>query len=547
MNRRRTKLSLFILLICLFPWGGRAYELSPADREILERSESPYKVSPEMEVQIRALVAPFKMDDELPGGFVFDGIAIDRHFVRLVMKSGGQESSVYLLPPVLAVDGAMGSPSFQLLTEGAEAPESAAALIAAVVKNDDGTFWPEPTVQEGGAGRRVPVVARKLHVSELIGDFLVVLLVIALFVGLPGFGGLFAGRRLSWWWAFLGVVAYGFAVRVIVAHLLQGDDASVAWSSSSDLPHSSVAWFLNTLGRFFPVDTGVVAALNLGMSSLTVAGIYLLVSLLVPGLWPAVVAGMVVASAPAHIALAGSITVMVPFLGLLTLAALANVAYTVTKDGRVHWLGTVLFLFAVFARPEGLLLALPTMALVPALLPRERLMRRDSWGPLVAQVIILLVRAGTLGNGPEQLDIFLSWQVDWGTIHANVGTWLVGFGRVSFAAMIFWAMGVAARPWKKEGALAIVMGAWLLLGVVVYYHVDMTGSFQGGRVALYFLVPLAWLAGQGARFLVSLQHTQRWWLLVLLLLWLLFTPLIHRSAINRDFKATFSHNFLIEA
>ena len=547
MNRILNHLLWLFVLVSLLPCRVGAYELTQEDRELLERAESPYKVSPEMEGKIRALAAPFELDGELPGGFIFDGIEIDRHFVRLIMKSSDLDSSVYLLPPVLEVEGAIGTASFQLVAEGAEAPESAAALIAAVVKNDDGTFWPEPTIQEDGAGRRVPVVARKLHVSELIGDFFVVLLLIALFVGVPGFMGIFANRRLSWWWAFLGVVAYGFAVRVFVAYVLQGDDASVAWSPSSDLPHSSIAWFLNTLGRFFPVDTGTVAALNLSIATLTVAGIYLLVGLLVPGLWPAVVAALVVASAPAHVALAGSITVMVPFLGLLTAAALAGVAYTVTNDGRVHWLGAVFFLFAVFARPEGLVLTLPLLALTPVLLTRERLRHRDSWGPLLAQVVVLVVRAATLGRGPDQVDPFLVWQIDWGTIHANVGNWLIGFGRVSFAAMIFWAMGIAARPWKTERGLSLVMGAWLLLGIAMYYHVDMTGSFQGGRVALYFMVPLAWLAGQGAGFLVKLQHTQRWWLLGLLLLWLIFTPLIHRSAIDRDFKATYGHNFLIEA
>ena len=204
-------------------------------------------------------------------------------------------------------------------------------------------------------------------------------------------------------------------------------------------------------------------------------------------------------------------------------------------------------LFALFARPEGLVLALPALALVPTLATREQLRRLDCWGPLVAQVVVLAARGITIGHGPEQVDPFLSWQVDWAAIHANIGNWLIGFGRVSFAAMLFWAMGIAARPWKSERALSLVMAGWFLLGVAVYFHVDMTTSFQGGRVALYFLLPLAWLAGHGARFLVGLKHTQKWWLLVLLVLWLLFSPLIHRSAVDRDFKATYRHNFLIEA
>jgi hypothetical protein len=547
MNRKLTVTFVFLLLGLLLPAGLLAYKLSPEDLELLERAESPYKVSPEMESKVQALTAPFEMDAVLPGGFVLEGIQIDRHFARLILKSGDLESSLYLLPPVVEADGAIGTPSFQLLPEGALAAESTAALIAAVVKNDDGTFWPDPAVQDEAAGRRVPVVARKLHVTELIGDFFVVLLLIALFVGLPGFRGVFVGRSLTWWWALLGIVAYAFAVRLIAAYSLHGDDPSVIWSPSSELPHSSVAWFLNTLGRFLVVGTGTVAAINLVIATLTVVGVYLLVTLLVPGIWPAIVAGLLVASAPMHVALSGTITVMIPFVGLLTAAALAGVTYTSTGDGRVHWLGATFFLFAVFARPEALVLTLPVLALVPILASREQLRRVDCWGPLLAQVVVLAVRGATIGMGPEQVDPFLSWQVDWGTLHSNVGNWLIGFGRVSFAAMLFWAMGIAARPWKSERALSVVMAAWLLLGIAVYFHVDMTASFQGGRVALYFLLPLAWLAAHGARFLVGLKHTQRWWLLVLLLMWLLFTPLIHRSAVDRDFKATYRHNFLIEA
>ncbi len=547
MNRKHIIPLSLLLLGLLLPISVPAFELSPEDRELLERTESPYKVSPEMEGKVRALALPFEMDGELPGGFVFDGIQVDRHFVRLILKSGELESSLYLLPPVIDVDGAIGSPSFQLLAEGADAAESIAAIVAAVVKNDDGTFWPEVELESEGAGRRVPVVARKIHVAELLGDLFVVLLLIALFVGLPGFKGVFVKRRLAWWWALLGVVSYGFAVRIIVAYFVHGDDPSVIWSPSSELPHSSVAWFLNTLGRFFVVGTGTVAALNLVIATMTVAGIYLLLTLLIPGIWPALIGALVIATAPMHVALAGTITVMVPFLGLLTAAALAGVAYAKTGDGRVHWLGAALFLFAVFARPEGMVLALPVLALVPVLASRKQLRRLDCWGPLAVQVAVLVARGATIGMGPEQVDPFLTLSVEWGTIHANIGNWLVGFGRVSFAAMIFWAMGVAARPWRKERGLFAVMAAWLLLGIAVYYHVDMTSSFQGGRVALYCLVPLAWLAGHGASFLVALKHTQRWWLLVLLILWLLFSPLIHRQAVERDFKATYRHNFLIEA
>lgn len=548
MNRKMNVLvSCCLLLWALLPSLALAYELSPGDRELLERAESPYKVSPEMEGKVRALVAPWELDAELPGGYVFDGIQIDRHFVLLILKSGEQESFLYLLPPVVDAGSPISSPSFQLLAEGTEAPESMAAMIAAVVKNDDGTFWPEPVLEEGGAGRTVPVVARKIHVTELIGDFCVVLLLIALFVGLPGFRGIFTNRGLAWWWAFLGIVAYGFAVRVVVAYYLHGDDPSVAWSASSELPHSSMAWILNTLGRFVAVGTGTVAALNLVMATVTVAGIYLLVTLLIPGLWPALCAALFVASAPMHVALAGTITVMIPFVGLLTAAALAGVAYVSTGDGRVHWLGAALFLFAVFARPEGMVLALPVLALVPVLASKEQLRKLDCWGPLLAQVVVLALRAATVGMGPEQVDPFLSWDVDWASIHANIGNWLIGFGRVSFAAMIFWAMGIAARPWRTERALSVVMAAWVLLGIIVYFHVDMTSSYQGGRVALYFLLPSAWLAGHGARFLVGLKHTQRWWLMVLLLLWLFFSPLIHRDAVDRDYKATYRHNFIIEA
>ncbi len=538
-------LGFILLLATVGNVGG--YELSPSDRELLEQAQSPYKVSPEKEAALLSLLAPFKLDGEVPGGYVLDGFEIDKHLVRVVLKGQGADVSVYLLPPVLEVEGALASPSFKLLVEGDSAGEAGAAIVAAVVKNDDGSFWPEPEVSAEGAGRRVPVVARKIHALELVGDFFVVLLIFALVLGVPRLGRSFSGRPLSWWWSLLAVVAYAFLVRGVVAYMVHGDEQSVLWSPSSQLAHSSVAWILGTLGRFVPVSTGLVAMFNLLFAVLTVLCLFLVLSLLVPGNWPALVGAMVVASAPMHVTLASTITVMIPFVMFLSGALLCLVAYARDGDVRVYWLGNAALLFAVFARPEGVLLVLPLVALTPLLVAPASLRKASFLVPFAAQLGILTVRLATIGSGPDYGDPFLSWQVDFAAFHANVGNWLFGFGRVSFAAMVFWAMGVAARPWRRDLRLTVVMAVWLILGIVVYYHVDMTNGFQGGRVALYCLVPLAWVAAWGGYFLVNLGHTQRWWVMVLLLLWLLLTPLIHRTAIDRDFKATYRQNFLIEA
>jgi hypothetical protein len=547
MNRLFTAL---VALLALAATGaaGNALELSPDDLERLGRAESRYKVSADMEPRIQALVAPFVLDGELPGGYVLDGISIERYFIRYDARKGDDVVSLYVLPPTVSVDAQAITPNFKLVAEGPESgAETAAALLAAVTTNDQGEFWPEPPPAAEEPGRQIAPAVRKVHFTELVGDLLVVLLIVALFLGIPSLRKAFSGRPLAWWWGMLGIFVYAFVVRLVIHGAATEGLPDAAWTPSGGVVHSSVAWYLTTIGRFMPMSMTTVAVINLVFGVLTVLAIYLLVSLLVDGVWPPVVAALFAASSPMHAALSGTITVMVPFLFFVTAAALCVAVYARTMEARAHLLAVAWLGFAVFARPEGIVLVLPVLALPFLLTPRDSWTRIHFWGPILLGLGVVLARALTLPSAPDFSDAFLVAAIDWGTFHSNVGIWLFGFSRVSFGAMLFWAMGVATRPWKRDLGLTLCMAGWLLLGIAVYFHVDMTATFQGGRVALYFLVPFAWLAALGTRFLTSLKHTQRWWILTLLLLWLLFSPLIHRDAIAHDYQAVFQANFLLEA
>lgn len=542
-----------IMALCAFLWTGTAFgvELSRDELEKLDAPESRYKVSPEMEKSFRELLAPFDLDALLPGGYVLEEISIERFYIRLKLERQANRADffqVYVLPPIVGSEQGVSTRSFKLLGEGNVDPEAMTALVSAIQQNDTGNFWPKAPLHVASGGRKVPPSARKVHFTELMGDFFIVLFVIFTVMGFGGFKKEFSGRPLTWWWVLLGVITMALGARIVSFFLLSGEIHAAPWTPSTELGHVSVAWYLNTVSRFAAVTLDVVAMLNVLAGTATVLGVYLLSSMLFPGILPSFLAGLFTLTWPAHLALSAGVSVMVPFAMFLVWALLCQLVYVRQRDMAVHMLGVLFFLSAVFGRPEGIVIAAALMVVPFVKVPWREWLAPHFWVPVGLEVAIMAIRAATLGSGPEYPDSFLSLTVEWRAFINNLGVWLFNWSRMPLAAMVLWAVGLAARPWKRLRSETILMAVWFVLGVAVYYHVSMVDDLQGGRVSLVFLAPLAFFTASAGEFLARMRPRVRWCAVGVVTLWLAISPLMHHTSIRKEYKAEkYETNFLLEA
>lgn len=526
--------------------SAAALELPSDELRKLDEASSRYKVVPEMAERVQALVAPFRLDGEVAGGFVLDGITLDRHSVALVLKKGSVSAVVTLLPPEVSVDGAGRSKSFLIVAEGDKGVVM--PLVDAVVRNDDGTFWPAAPKEEATSeqARRVDPSARKVHFTELLGDFLALVLLAALAAGAGAVRKAFAGRSLAWWWGFVGVVTAALGLRIVAFLVLPGGDLSGVWVPSSELPHVSAAWYLGIAGRFTTVSLEGVAVLNVVLGTLTVAAIFAVASLAMPGVAGPVAAGLAAATFPGHVAVSASISVMVPLVAFSVMTLLAILVHARTQEWRAGWLSAALFLFTVFMRPEAVALAIPLLAAAFLAVSVREWRRPAFFVPVAFMAAIVAARFASLPSAPEFAGEFLSWSVEPVALVSNLHHWWLAPSRVPPVLWLLVVAGIAGRPWRQDRAVFAAAVLWIVLAVAVWFHVDMTGTYRGGRVSLALLPPLALLAGFGAERILRLGHPRRGWLLAVLLAWLLLAPAIHWSVLSLDYKAVFEGNFILE-
>ena len=543
----RTAFLVTILLVSGAFAPVLAQELTAEDVERLESAASPYKVTPEMEGRIRDLLAPFDLDAELPGGYVLEGITIDRHSVKLLALSPDHQFVVHLLPPVVEARATLATPSFKIIVPPGANQETVAAITGAIVKNDNGTFWPETPAFETSEGRKIPPSVKKVHFTELMGDLFVVLLAVAAFLALSAFRQYFGSRPMAWWWLLLGCGVVAVAVRTTVYLLGLGVEHSGVWTPSAELPHVSTAWYLNMVSRFSLVTLKTVTVVNILFGVGTVVGVFVVASIFFEGLLAPLVAGLFVATLPAHAALSCSITTMIPLVFFLVWLLVGKALFSVTGNIRAHLFAAACTLFAVFARPEALVLVLPAVIYPFLAMKRAEWLKAGFLVPLALETTVIAVRIATLHLAPDYPDRFLSLELDVRALFNNLGVWVFSFGRMPFVAMLLWAVGIAARPWRTNLGASLVLGAWFLLAIAVYFHVDLSETFQGGRVSLVLVPVLALLAAQGGAALSAMKHKQRRWAIALVIVWLLLVPLIHSRALMQDYKAVYDTNYLVEA
>lgn len=542
-----------LLLSTLLTWmvlsaavPAAALEIPAADLRRLDDAASRYKVVPEMAERVQALVLPYVLDGEVTAGFVLDGISLEKHSITLVLLKGRESVRVHLLPPEVSLRSGTRSRSFALVVEGDSAV--AAPLLEAVAANDDGTFWPAAAKAEAASeqARRVAPSSRKVHFTELLGDLLLLVLLVAAVAGAPSFRRAFAGRSLGWWWGLVGVATTALAVRIVAFFALPGGDLTGVWVPSAELPHVSAAWYLGTAGRFATVSLEGVAVLNVVLGALAAVGVYGIASLAMPGVAAPLTAGLVAATFPGHVAVSASISLMVPLVTFAVYALLALMVYVRTREPWAYLFAAALFLFTMFMRPEAIGVAAALLA-VPLLgVPWKEWARPSFFGPLAAMVAMMAVRLATLPSAPQFEGEFLSWTVEPGALLGNLRHWWLAPSRVPLVVPVLAVLGLVGRPWREDRALFVALSLWLVVAVAVWFHVDMSQTFRGGRVSLALLPPLALLAGFGTLWLMRLEHPRRGWLVALFIAWLLLAPAIHWKVLALDYKAVFEGNFMLE-
>ncbi len=532
----------------LFPScaSAAAVELTSADLEKLDQASSRYKVVPEMADRVKALVLPFQLDGQVAQGFVLDGITLDRHRVGLVLKKGESLATVHLLPPEVSVDGGTKSRSFVIVTEGD--PAVTGPVVEAIVRNDDGSFWPAAPKEEAASeqARRVAPSVRKVHFTELMGDFFVLMLLVALGAGAGALRRTFAGRSLGWWWGLVGVTALALGLRIAAFLVLPGGELNGVWVPADELPHVSAAWYLGTMARFTTVSLEGVAVLNVVLGALTAAGTFAVASLAMPGTLGPLAAGLVVATLPGHVAVSASISPMIPLVAFSVMTLLALVVHARTREWGAHWMAAALFLFTVFMRPEAPVLGLALLGVSFVAVPVREWRRPSFFVPTVVMLAVAGIRVGTLSSAPPFEGEFLAWSVDPAAPFANLLHWWLAPARIPLVVPVLVVLGLACRPWREDRALFVVSVLWLAVAAVVWFHVDMTGTYRGGRVSLALLPPLALLAGWGVEWILRLRHPRRGWLVALFVAWLVLAPAMHWGGLAVDYKAVFEGNFMLE-
>jgi len=308
----------------------------------------------------------------------------------------------------------------------------------------------------------------------------------------------------------------------------------------------SPTWYLGTFDALFSMTMRSVSLLNVVAGTLTVAALFGLFSLTFPGLIAPLVATLLVATAPAHVAVSASLTSLLPMLAFLVFTCLAMAVFRSRPGLTVHLLVFMVGTFALFTRPEAPGLVLLIMC-HHAALSRAHWRRWSFALPFLLLLALALFRLCALDFAGPHADAFLSWELDLGALALNSRMALLGLPRVPLVAMVLWAVGLAARPWRTDPAGFALMTAWLAGAILFYFHVDLSQSLQLMRISIVMLVPLAWLGGHAAGLALKLPTPQNRWALALILAWLLLSPLIHQRSIERDYPIRFQSDYLTEA
>lgn len=447
------------------------------------------------EGEVRELVQPHRLDQEVIPGVVLDGIAIGHGRIRFTLCTVDGESCAVALTPRTADSDAAGSESFLFHFDGHDGTcrDAGERLLARVALNDPGEFWDEEVDPISGSEstRSDPTRDRGPWRIIVVGLW-------GLFLGVLGFR--VAGFRGPW--PDFALTAGLFAASVVAILLLAPrgpgdghlnlfpvflDELNFEWG-----PAPVVLFQL--LGRLVSLDGGLISTVNLFLAAGVTPLLHVLLRRQGFGPVPAALAAGLVGLSPLLLVSAGSLNRQPPYL-VCGVGGLALAVRYLREGKHLDLAGAAAGLaLAALSRPEGAVIIV--VAGLWAVVDRRALPRSLALGTVcavgaaAAAVYLSTAFRGSDFAAGHDLTITGWWEV---LRHSALMTssttptiWLVLWG----AALV---AGLVRR--RLSAALALVT----VLGLTIVWTATPVGEQFAGfelqvaslRYQALLLVPLA--------------------------------------------------------
>jgi hypothetical protein len=444
--------ALLLALLFLLTWS------SPA-------TAHPHVLRAGREAEILALFAPYQLGSPILTGVSLWNVAIQRKKIEIELRmASGATATVWLLHPedTSATEGALRSKHFSGVIRSAEEPEAraaAAALLAAVQRNDQSSLWEAPGVQrQGGAG--LPRI--KALVTEWRQfDGLLVLAALALLSAMLAARHLAGGPR---WQAalLLGLTAAGLAVRLAVApvSLLGAWPWSRVWPSVSSVANgATLEWLAQRHGQFDLTD--VTSWTHLAYATLMPAVLFAHGAFLLKDTRMGLVAAAAITFLPQHIRFSRAEDAFIPSLVLTSLAFASLHAWLRDESRIVRGLALLALLFLLYVgyqlRPLNIAFTAVYLLAIATLHPEQAPRHRRWIASLLVVAVALVIAPGYVGNNDTTLRSLLASP-----------TWLLSVPLVLLWPPYFVPQTPASRPrswrslpWDAYGSSMIpATGGW---------------------------------------------------------------------------------------
>lgn len=462
-------------------------------------------IGPGQEQRVLALFAPYELGGEVRDGFALWNVAIEHDCITVTLRArNGRETTLTLRHPDDAPDGASRTASFAAIEDGstdADARAARRALLEAVRRNDDGSFWPRARETVTVSGNQLfPAIGRwSFHWAATgwvpIDGIGVILLVYLL--------GLLLAVRVLWreprWMgvALAGIVAAGAVVRALLAPAT----FLGAWPWSRLYPHvRAVAdgrWLAavaeHTGATFYLTDVAMWT--NFAYAAAMPLVLFSHATYLLRDARTGLAAAFALAFLPQHVRFSLCEDGFVASLVLTSLAFALIHGWMRDPSPAVRWLLLAALPFVLY---PGYLLRPLNLAFVVVYGAAILALHRESappWRRAVALGVVVLVAAAASV-------VFFSTNVEAVGAAASSLGWLSGTldvlldpkllvltdpTRTPLALILLAGMGGAIGWRRGERALVVFLAGWLLLFVAL--HAFVVQEAMQPRYHLHLVVP----------------------------------------------------------